>query len=205
MKKIIFVFSFVVSFYCCSGQQPDTIDLSRPIDFSALLKKHRRIPDNSIYLELAGHMNVVSVNYERVFFHAHDFYITGRIGLGYTPPVINTLSLPILTNGFYQVSNVFLIELGFGVNFTWTFWNGYNSDDGQVSGSTWHESGSFIDLLLTGYAGIRLQKKKGFLFRFGFTPVYEITEFPENRTSYMQLGTKDAFVPWVGMSFGYSF
>ena len=100
---------------------------------------------------------------------------------------------------------MFLIELGFGVNFTWTFWNGYNSDDGQVSGSTWHESGSFIDLLLTGYAGIRLQKKKGFLFRFGFTPVYEITEFPENRTSYMQLGTKDAFVPWVGMSFGYSF
>ena len=205
MKKIFYIFISILSVICCSGQQPDTTDLTELIDYTKTINKHRKIPNNSIYLELAGHLNLVSINYERVLFHENDFYITGRMGLGYIPPSINTISLPGLVNGIYQVSNRFLLELGIGFSVTYTFWPDHYSSGGLFSGSTFHESGSFIDPLLTGYAGIRVQKKKGFLFRFGFTPLIEIISDIEKRTVYKQTGITNSFLPWVGMSFGYSF
>ena len=176
-----------------------------PIECSQTPNRHWRIPQNSIYLELAGHLNFVSLNYERVFLHIYDFYLTGRIGAGYIPPSINTISLPCLVNGLYQISNVVFIELGFGVCFTYNFWKDYYSDGEEPSASTFHESGSFYDPLITGVIGIRVQKKKGFLFRFGFTPLLEFFNPLEKSTIYKQMGTTDSFLPWVGMSFGYSF
>jgi hypothetical protein len=205
MKKVLLPFVFFLSLVCCSGQQPDTIDLSNPIALIKTKNVHLRIPDNSIFLELAGHLNFISLNYERVFFHADDFYLTGRTGLGYIPPSINTISYLALANGIYQVSDRFLLELGIGITTTFNFWPDYTGSEGMVSGNTFHERGGFIDPLLTGYAGIRIQKKKGFLFRFGFTPLLEVTDMVEDRLVYQQVGTTNSFLPWVGMSFGYSF
>jgi hypothetical protein len=204
-EKVFFLFVGIFSIITCSGQQPDTIDLTLPIDLTKMQNEHRVIPDNSIYLELAGHLNFVSLNYERVFFHAHDFYLTGRAGIGYIPPSINTISLPCLVNGIYQVSDNFLLEMGAGFSLTYNFWPDYYSSGGFNSGTTFHESESFFDPLLTGFLGIRVQKKKGFLFRFGFTPLFELTNDLESRTVYKQTGITNAFLPWVGMSFGYSF
>ena len=199
MKTIFLLFIFVFLLICCSGQKPDTLNLKINIT------EHRKIPNNSIYLELAGQGLLVSLNYERIFFHGGDFYISGRMGFGYVPPKITTLSLPLLVNGMYQVSNGFLFELGIGFNPTYTFWPDYYSSGGLFSGGAFYESGSFIDPLITGFAGIRIQKKKGFLFRLGFTPLIELTKNMENRTIYKQFGIKNSFLPWVGMSLGYSF
>jgi hypothetical protein len=205
MKRIIYLFLCVEPFLYCSGQEPDTIDLTIPIDYSAEIYKHKRIPGNSVYIELAGHLNVVSINYEKVFYKVRDFYLTGRVGLGYIPPTVNTLTVPVLANGIYRVSDVLFLELGFGLSVTYTFWSDITTREEPYTLSTVPVSGHFMDILLAGHAGIRVQKKNGFLFRFGFTPLYELTDILENRTVYMQLDITEAFLPWVGMSFGYSF
>jgi hypothetical protein len=48
-----------------------------------------------------------------------------------------------------------------------------------------------IPVWIHGVLGHRYQKKKGFLFRAGFTPI-------------LFLGKDSGFVPWIGISFGYS-
>jgi len=50
--------------------------------------------------------------------------------------------------------------------------------------------------MVHGIIGYRYQKKKGLLFRVGFTPMLEIPL--TNEGSY-------AVIPWVGLSMGYSF
>ena len=49
--------------------------------------------------------------------------------------------------------------------------------------------GGCLPVLIHGVLGYRYQKKNGLLFRIGFTPVVVIPE---------------VFLPWVGISFGYS-
>ena len=56
--------------------------------------------------------------------------------------------------------------------------------------------GSFISMVVNGVIGYRYQKKKGLLFRAGFTPMFSIPFTDEG---------KYAFIPWVGLSVGYSF
>ena len=199
MKKILILIIFIFQLICCSGQKPDTVDLRR------ISKEHRKIPNNSIFFELGGQAMLVSIDYERIIFHGSDFYMSGRTGIGCVPGTISTLSLPLLFNGMYQVSNGFLFELGLGFNLTYTFYPDYYSSDGFLSGNTFHKSGRFFDPLITGVVGFRVQGKKGFLFRLGFTPFIELTKNIENRTIYKQVGTKNSFLPWVGMSFGYCF
>jgi hypothetical protein len=182
----------------CSGQKSDTINLKNDIT------EQTKIPNNSSYLELSGQAMLVSLNYERIFFHGGNFYISGRMGFGLFSFQVTTFSLPLLVNGMYQLSNGFLFELGIGFNPTYTFWPDYQSK-WLFSGGTFYESGSFFDPLITGFAGIRIQKKKGFLFRFGFTPLIELTKDMEKRTVYKQFRYEYSFLPWAGMSFGYSF
>jgi hypothetical protein len=204
MKKLIF---FVVLFLStvASPCQKDTIDFSVPPDFTQIIIPHRRIPDNSFFLDIAGYLNLVSLNYERIFFHRHDFYLSGRAGLGYTPPSVNMISIPAMLNGIFRVSDTFFFEVGAGFCLTYSFWQDYYSNGGLMSDTNFYKKGGLIDPLLAGYAGIRVQKKKGFLFRFGFTPLYELTNYVEQRAVYKQTGTTNAFLPWFGMSFGYSF
>ena len=203
-NKLLPVFLFFIVL-CCSGQQPDTVDLSWPIGEVKPIQVHREIPGTSIYLDIGGHLSLGSLNYERILFHSRDFYLSARIGAGYIPPTINTVSLIGLVNGIYQISDVFCLEMGIGVADTYTFWKGYYNESGTDSDTIYHPAGSFIDPILTGFAGIRVQKKKGFLFRFGFTPLIELTNIIENRMVYKQVQATDSFIPWIGMSFGYSF
>jgi hypothetical protein len=205
MKKKLLSVSLFFIVLCCSGQQPDTIDLTWPVCEAQPIRVHREIPGNSIYLDIGGHLALGSLNYERILFHARDFYLSARIGAGYIPPSISTISLIGLVNGIYQVSDVFCLEIGFGVAGTYTYWKGYYTESGTDSDTIYHPADSFIDPVLTGFAGIRVQKKKGFLFRFGLTPMIELTDDIEHRTVYKQLEATDTFIPWLGMSFGYSF
>ena len=202
MKKLFISFILFFSLIYCSGQNTDTIDIIKTPN------EHRIIPNNSIYLELMGQAMGISLNYERIFSHGGDIYISGRVGIGgFGGPEV-TLALPLLVNGMYQVSNGFLFELGIGFNPTYTFWPNYYSSGnlffGPSSIRTFHEKGSFFDPLITGFAGIRVQRKKGFLFRFGFTPLIGLTQNIENSIIYKQNVTTTLFPLW-GIDLGYSF
>ena len=204
MKRVFALFFWVL--VCCwsSAQQPDTVDLSRAIDLP-VKNKIRDVPVNSLYLELAGHLNFVSLNYERLFYYKKEVYLTWRIGAGYIPPSVNTISLPFLVNGIYHVSRGFFLELGMGLDLTYTFWTDQHGSDAQLYGTTFYAAGAFADLLLTGCAGIRIQSRNGFLLRLDFTPLVELNDNAGTRTIYMQTGSGKRFLPWVGVSLGYSF
>ena len=57
-------------------------------------------------------------------------------------------------------------------------------------------SQGFAALMLHGVVGYRYQKKKGLIFRAGFTPFISIP---------IAEGAKFMVVPWAGVSLGYSF
>jgi hypothetical protein len=65
---------------------------------------------------------------------------------------------------------------------------------GGISGN--FSDGSVVNTIVHGVIGYRYQKKKGLLFRAGFTPMFVIP-FTDNG--------KYAFIPWAGISFGYCF
>lgn len=65
---------------------------------------------------------------------------------------------------------------------------------GGVSGII--ADGGFNSMMLHGVIGYRNQKKKGLLFRVGFTPMFEIPFTDDG---------KYVFIPWAGLSLGYSF
>jgi len=196
---------FLIMATCCFGQTYDTVDLTTPV-----IKKDARLlrvipPTNSLYLELGGHLNLFSVNNERILLGSRDQFLSARIGAGYTPPSIQTFSLMGTVGGMFRVSRVLFFEVGAGIDITCSSWNHPDTSELTESLKNIPVKGSFIDPLLTGYLGLRVQKQGGFLFRIGFTPVYELTDNPGYRTAFLQLGTRNRFVPWLGMSFGYSF
>ena len=151
-------------------------------------------------------MGIGSLNYERVFLHEGDFYLTGRMGIGYTPGKhFKTISFPILVNGVYQLSNSFAFECGIGTCISYTFWPDWTE---QVWALFWtydvfHKGGTYFDPLLTGNVGIRVQLKNGFLFRFGFTPVYNLISISEELVNYSIIPRKVGY--WFGISLGYCF
>jgi len=65
---------------------------------------------------------------------------------------------------------------------------------GGVSGII--ADGSFISMVVNGVIGYRYQKKKGLLFRAGFTPMFTIPFTDEGNY---------AVIPWAGLSLGYNF
>jgi hypothetical protein len=56
--------------------------------------------------------------------------------------------------------------------------------------------GGFNSLMVHGVIGYRKQNKQGLLFRTGFTPMFQIP---------FTVDGKYAFIPWAGISLGYSF
>jgi hypothetical protein len=65
---------------------------------------------------------------------------------------------------------------------------------GGISGNIM--DGTIINMMVHGVIGYRYQKKKGLLFRAGFTPMFVIPFTDES---------KYAIIPWAGLSLGYSF
>lgn len=201
MKKALSFSIIFFSIIYCSGQKPDTIDLR------SKLKEHRIFPNNSIYLEFFGHsMGIGSLNYETVLTRSKDFYLTGRMGLGYHPGShYETISFPLLVNGIYQLSNSFALECGIGTCISYTFWPDWTENVWAIfwTYKVFHEGGTYFDPLLTGNVGIRIQSRNGFLFRFGFTPVVNLTSISEELVDYSIIPRKIGY--WFGFSFGYSF
>jgi len=200
MKKLLmFIFAGLV----CNNLLMAQIDTVR--HFSS----HLPFPNNSIYLELAGYsMGLGSLNYERVFFHKRHFYLTVRAGVGIKPGRYQTISFPLLVNGIYQVSNKFALELGAGTNISYTWWNSWTETFNfwfivPVNGTVDHPAGSFFAPLLVFNAGIRVQKPKGFVFRFNFTPLINFQTLSKEVDYYTTLPRKVGC--WFGISFGKSF
>ncbi|HRZ49974.1 MAG TPA: hypothetical protein P5338_11340 [Bacteroidales bacterium] len=65
---------------------------------------------------------------------------------------------------------------------------------GGLSGN--FQDGSAVNMVVHGVVGYRYQKKKGLLFRAGFTPMLIVPFSAES---------KIAFIPWAGVSLGYCF
>jgi len=65
---------------------------------------------------------------------------------------------------------------------------------GGISGNFLDET--FKNIMIHGVFGYRYQKKKGLFFRAGFTPMFVLPFTDEDNF---------AFIPWAGVSLGYSF
>ncbi|MBI1929742.1 hypothetical protein HYR99_36520 [Candidatus Poribacteria bacterium] len=125
----------------------------------------KRTANNSFYLEGGGNAIIVSINYDRLFGES----FAGRVGLGGFEEAI----LVPITISYLLGSGAHKLELGTGLLF---------GSEGYESGVIW-----------TGIVGYRYQpKKRGSIFRVGFTPFFDPEEL-------------DELLPWIGISFGVAF
>ena len=137
---------------------------------------------NSIQLELFGHGVFYSINYERILLNGEKFKTTGQAGFAWYPPAtdVREFWLPVSINELFSF-NKHHVEFGLGTVFT-------VEENLERSGKTtraWYN-------LLSGRIGCRYQKPNGrFIFRIGFTPLYELDG--------------NEFHPLGGVTFGYSF
>jgi len=137
---------------------------------------------NSIQLELFGHGVFYSVNYERVLLNGENYKTTAQAGFAWYPPTtdVREFWLPFSINELISF-NKHHLEFGLGTVFTVE----ENLNRMNESSRAWYN-------LLTGRVGYRYQKPNGrFIFRIGFTPLYELDG--------------NELHPLGGVSFGYSF
>ncbi len=123
------------------------------------------VPGTAFYLEMGG----------KWFYSANiDFPInrSNRFSLGVSPVYGDIVPTVIYHHLGGEKSR---FEIGCGIGYIIIL-----TEDVE------HEE--FKGLTLHGVIGYRYQKKNGFLFRAGFTPIFFF----------------DKFLPWVGISFGYS-
>ena len=141
------------------------------------------LPKNSIYIELLGSAWAGSINYERCLFAKSNYAINGRVGLFAYPSVYPGwfVFIPILVNYQFNIKKVTSFEIGAGQLFI----PGLHLNEYNVN--------------LIGNFGLRLIIRKNFLIKINFTPQL----FYFNKKYYF---IKDQnFIPWGGVSFGYSF
>lgn len=151
---------------------------------------------NAVYLELLGNGILYSINYDRLLTTHRNLKISGRVGFSYFNidlfDEMKGTSIPIEFLG-WNGKNKGHFEFGVGLCSQFVEVN-----DVSILGPTQRTSSN--GYYLTGRVGYRLQKPDGgFLFRVGFVPMILIAE----RSSGDVDRTK--FVPWFGLSFGYSF
>lgn len=158
-------------FFVACGQK----ELNYPLGFG-----HK----NSIQLELIGHGLFYSLNYERIILNGENLKTSGQVGLAYYPPKtdLRDVWIPVLLHEIISCDSKNHIEFGLG----YVFINeGLRSMENEIVAREWNG-------MLTGRIGYRYQKSGGrFIFRAGFTPLYE---FEGNE-----------FHPLGGISFGYNF
>jgi hypothetical protein len=178
MKKAAINFILLILAIPAIAQVSDTTSTTKT------KKPLRTLQGNSIYAEIGGNAMFLSVNYERVLVKDNRFYLIGRVGLGMGAYVRMSshdfLAIPLLLNFQYQLSNVVVLEFGVG---------------STLSIVTSHQ---YFNPLITGVLGIRAQSKGGFLFKAGLTPLV-------NLDNTYQMWGFETFLPWAGISLGYSF
>jgi hypothetical protein len=154
------------------------------------------LKNNAIYLELLGNAVLFgSLNYERVVIHSRKVCFTFRTGFGYANDgTSQAMNFPLLANAWFRVSRKTCLEAGVGTLLSYSYWPEHYSF-GLLS-PTWVESGDSFDAAFTACFGVRIQAPSGFLFRAGFTPLVNL----DTKTYLFPI-----FLPWGGISFGYSF
>jgi hypothetical protein len=137
---------------------------------------------NSLYLELLGSGGVYSINYERLFSVRTDRAYGFRIGPGFN-----------LNGPTSLVGELFTI-IGAG-NHHGDFGLGFRGLYGRDSEGPYFTSRRAY-LSAVPRVSYRYQKPTGgLMLRVGFTPFIKISEASDTR----------AFLPWFGVSTGYSF
>ena len=149
---------------------------------------------NSVQVEFGGHGLFYSFNYERIFINTNKFKSAGQFGISYYPPKsgIRDIWMPIGINEIFSFNNHH-IETGLGFVI---IREAIGKPD--YSRSDWFWSG-----LMSGRVGYRYQKPKGHLIlRVAFTPFLELSSLSGVR--YIN-GPQAEFIPFGGLSIGYSF
>jgi hypothetical protein len=127
--------------------------------------------------------------------HSNTFYLTSRFGfgalsIGQDKDEYYNYFFPLLLNFQFQLSNSLIFEFGGGTTFAKSGWVEQNHYTGNS------EIYKYYNTLITGLLGLRVQTEKGFLFRVGFTPIYN---------KHVKFNPRFTFLPWGGLSIGYSF
>ena len=148
---------------------PATFLSGNPIEdtIKTLTTEHEWLPATSLYVELGG-KGWLSLNVD--FRRKETYAISIAAAIleeGVGPNVM----------GYYFGGKRHRLEVGGGVS-------GIIAD------------GGFNSMMIHGVIGYRNQKRKGLLFRAGFTPMFEIPFTDDG---------KYVFIPWAGLSLGYSF
>ena len=151
------------------NRTPSTLQSANPIEdtVKALTSESEWLPATSVYVELGG-KGWLSLN---VDFRRKETY---------------AISIAAA-----------ILEEGVGPNVMYYYFGGKRHRlelGGGASGII--EDGDFNSMMVHGVIGYRNQKKKGLIFRAGFTPMFEIPFTDDG---------KFVFIPWAGISLGYSF
>ena len=139
-----------------------------------------RLRKNSIYGELLGSGFLLSLNYERELYRNENVKFNFRIGTG-TAIFVNAVPLAGVNLLFGKNNNNF--ELGF---------NGIRTYAISIMGG----DGNYV--LANPVLGYRYVSDKGLVFRASFTPFFQLYD-PDDWV------TDELFVPFAGISLGYSF
>ena len=170
------------------------------------------IQAQAIYLEFVGASIPVGVNYDARFSNPHLGY---RVGLAYTigglgemfedncmkEEEIRGFNIPVELNylfGNSQKKSHF--ELGIGVNVgLYEHIEGNSLECGGPTDPSTIEKNTMFGYFLFGNIGYRYQKAKGFLFRLGISPKFDLGD-KNGIGSYVDILS---IIPYL--SFGYSF
>lgn len=162
MKKNIIIIILTLLTYPVLGQ--DSLE--------SFHKDSSLIRLNVLFGELGGSGLLFSMNYERLL--NNKFGV--RVGVGSAG--LMGLTFPAILN--YYIGKEKKLELGLGLIYTDYFPN---------NGGKYISNGEF---LITATIGHKFQsEKRGIVFRFSFTPIYNLI--------------KDKILPFGGISIGYAF
>ena len=139
-----------------------------------------KVRKNNIYGELFGSGFLLSLNYERELYRDENVKFNFRIGTG-TAIFVNAVPLAGVNLLFGKNNNNF--ELGF---------NGIRTYAISIMGG----DGNYV--LANPVLGYRYVSDKGLVFRASFTPFFQLYD-PDDCV------TDELFVPFAGISLGYSF
>jgi hypothetical protein len=177
MKKILMVLIGLMAATILSAQ--DTLRFSR----------------NNLYFELGGAGVLLSGNLEHFLSISNSLILSGRAGLGFYPIELGLFGGKTIYSGIVPISasllygNKFSVEAGLGLSIGWDDDSDAHDNNGPIK---WYN----------GMLGLRYQKPgKGFLFRFGYTPIMRFKNVCLD--SYcLETRREILIMPYFGISMG---
>jgi hypothetical protein len=179
-RMFFLVMLFFVSFSLKCQTEKDSVGISK----------------NSIYIELIGNSSTMfSIHYDRIIKQLQKSYMSLDVGFGYFPKhdILNpNFGIPISfnwTNRLYKRNH---LETGIGLT--------YSSGTLQQTIDVGSKTESLRALYGSLRIGYKFQKpKKGLFLKAAFTPLIKIYQFSKLEQNF------SGFLPFVGLSVGYSF